>query len=62
MRSKSLVIGADLAACGGGPRNDDVTNDVEPLQGGWTMVLVFGNGEEAPADQAKTGEARHRRR
>jgi uncharacterized protein (TIGR03067 family) len=31
-------------------------DDVEPLQGGWTMVLVFRNGEEVPADQAKSGE------
>ena len=31
------------------------TRPVE-LQGGWRMVLLFVNGEEIPADQAKSGE------
>jgi len=44
-----LLIGAvELRA------ND--ANDVEALQGGWTMVLVFRNGEAAPPDLAKSGE------
>ena len=46
-----LVLGGRSA-----PRTSDSQDDLEPLQGGWTMVLVFRNGEEVPADQAKSGE------
>jgi len=45
-----LVLGAD------DPRKAAVKNDLVPLEGGWSMVLLFINGEEVPADQVKTGE------
>ncbi len=45
-----LVLGADE------PRKDDVKDPAQALQGGWSMVLLFVNGEEVPGDQAKSGE------
>jgi uncharacterized protein (TIGR03067 family) len=45
-----LLLGAD------DPRKDDIKNPADALQGGWSMVLLFVNGEEVPADQAKSGE------
>jgi uncharacterized protein (TIGR03067 family) len=56
MRSKLWLLGLTLLLGAAGPRKDDSTNDLEPLQGGWTMVLVFRNGQVAPADLAKSGE------
>jgi len=38
------------------PRKDDLKNDLDKLQGSWTMVLFFVNGEELQADQVKPGE------
>jgi uncharacterized protein (TIGR03067 family) len=45
-----LLLGAGRA------QNSNVQDDLEALRGGWSMELVFINGEELPADQAKTGE------
>jgi uncharacterized protein (TIGR03067 family) len=45
-----LVLGPD------DPPKASVKNNVDPLQGGWSMVRLFVNGEELPGDQAKTGE------
>jgi uncharacterized protein (TIGR03067 family) len=56
MRSRIWILGLTLLLGAAEPRKDDVKNDGEPLQGGWTMFLVFRNGEEAPPDLAKTGE------
>ena len=38
------------------PGNVDGKNDVDPLQGSWTMFLCFVNGEELSPDQIKSGE------
>jgi uncharacterized protein (TIGR03067 family) len=48
--SIGLLIGAASA------QQADVKDDLETLQGGWSMVLVFVNGDELPSDQVKTGE------
>jgi uncharacterized protein (TIGR03067 family) len=56
MRSTLWLLGLTLLLGAAEPRKDDATNDPEPLQGGWTMVLVFRNGQEAPPDLAKSGE------
>ena len=56
MRSKLWLLGLTLLLGAAEPRKDDSTNDLEPLQGGWTMVLVFRNGQEASPDLAKSGE------
>ena len=47
----------DRAPAGAGqPKKDEVKDPARELQGGWNMVLLFVNGEEVPADQAKSGE------
>ena len=56
MRSKVWFLGLALLLGAAEPGADDAKNDVEAIQGGWKMVLVFRNGEEVPADQAKNGE------
>ena len=56
MCSKVWLLGLALLFGAAEPRKDDVSSDVESLQGGWTMFLVFRNGEETPADLRKTGE------
>ena len=56
MRSKVWFLGLHLLFGAAEAGQDDAKNDVGPLQGGWTMVLVFINGEELPADQVKSGE------
>lgn len=56
MRSRAWLLGLALLLGAAEPNKDDVNSDTEPLQGGWTMFLVFRNGEEAPADLRKTGE------
>jgi uncharacterized protein (TIGR03067 family) len=56
MRSIIWLLGLSLLSGAAEPRKDDVKNIEAPLQGGWTMVLVFRNGEEAPLDLARTGE------
>ncbi len=49
-----LVIGLLLGA--DNPRKSAAKNELDRFQGGWSMVLLFANGEEVPADQVKTGE------
>lgn len=56
MRSTGLFLALALLLGAAEPANDDAQNDLNPLQGSWTMVLCFVNGEEIPADQVKTGE------
>jgi uncharacterized protein (TIGR03067 family) len=48
-----LTLAGLLAVAG--PKNDDANSDVGPLQGGWTMVMCFINGEEVPVEQVKSG-------
>ena len=45
-----FLLGAD------DPPKSAAKNDVDALQGGWSMVRLLVNGEEVPSDQAKTGE------
>ena len=56
MRSKVWFLGLTLLLGAAEASKDDAKNDVGPIQGGWRMVLAFINGEELPADQAKSGE------
>jgi len=56
MRSTGLFLALALLLGAAEPANDDGQNDLNPLQGSWTMVLCFVNGEEIPAVQVKTGE------
>ena len=46
----AMLLGAD------NPGNVDDKNDVDPLQGSWTMFLCFVNCEELSPDQVKSGE------
>jgi uncharacterized protein (TIGR03067 family) len=46
----ALLLGPD------DPPKAAVKNSLDPLQGGWSMLRLFVNGEELPADQVKTGE------
>jgi uncharacterized protein (TIGR03067 family) len=45
-----LLLGQDA------PRKNDIKNPADAFQGGWSMVLLFVNGEEVPGDQANSGE------
>lgn len=56
MRTNGLLLGLFLVLAAAVPVMSDSASDLEPLQGGWTMVLVFRNGEEVPPDQARSGE------
>jgi uncharacterized protein (TIGR03067 family) len=56
MRSKVWALGLLLLLGVVWPVIGYTADDVESLQGGWTMVLVFRNGEAVPAEQAKSGE------
>jgi uncharacterized protein (TIGR03067 family) len=56
MRSTGWFLVLLLLVGAAEPRKDDATSDLDPLQGGWTAVLVFINGEAVPADRARTGE------
>jgi len=56
MRSMRWFLTLLLLFAPAGLRSDDAKNDVDPLQGSWTMFLCFVNGEELSADQVKTGE------
>jgi uncharacterized protein (TIGR03067 family) len=38
------------------PKQDEGKDPILPLQGGWKMVLLFVNGEEMPAVEARSGE------
>jgi uncharacterized protein (TIGR03067 family) len=49
-----IAIGALLIA--GQPKKAEVKDPALELQGGWSMVLLFVNGDETPAEQAKSGE------
>jgi uncharacterized protein (TIGR03067 family) len=49
-----LAIGVSLFA--GQPKKAEVKAPTDELQGGWSMVLLFVNGEETPAEQARSGE------
>jgi uncharacterized protein (TIGR03067 family) len=49
-----VAIGVLLFA--GQPKKAEVKDPALELQGGWSMVLLFVNGEETPADEAKGGE------
>jgi uncharacterized protein (TIGR03067 family) len=55
MRSTSwcVALGLILGAADAGSVEDK--NDVDPLQGSWTMFLCFVNGEELSPDQIKSG-------
>jgi uncharacterized protein (TIGR03067 family) len=56
MRSKRWLLGLVLLLGAAGPVKDDANNDADGLQGSWTMVLVFINGEELPAEQVRSGQ------
>ena len=56
MRSKVWLLGLTLFFGAAEAGQDNAKNAMEPIQGGWTMVLGFINGEVIPADQVKTGE------
>jgi uncharacterized protein (TIGR03067 family) len=56
MRSNGWLLGLILLLGAAEPTRRVTADDIESLQGGWTMVLVFRNGEAVPADQAKSGE------
>jgi uncharacterized protein (TIGR03067 family) len=56
MRSKACGFGLVLVLGVAGFVMGNAADDVGPLEGGWTMVLVFRNGAEVPPEQAKTGE------
>jgi uncharacterized protein (TIGR03067 family) len=56
MRSKGWFLGLLLMLGAAAPVKDDANNDADRLQGSWTMVLVFINGEELSAGQARTGQ------
>jgi uncharacterized protein (TIGR03067 family) len=58
MRSTGLLssLAVVLLIAAAPAQNTDVRDDLERLQGGWSMILVFINGEELPPDQVKTGE------
>jgi uncharacterized protein (TIGR03067 family) len=49
-----MAIGVVLFA--GQAKKAEVKDPALELQGGWSMVLLFVNGEETPADEAKGGE------
>jgi uncharacterized protein (TIGR03067 family) len=55
MRSTGLVLALALLLGAALPPKDDAQNDLDQLQGSWTMVLLFINGDEVAADQVKTG-------
>jgi uncharacterized protein (TIGR03067 family) len=46
----AMLLGAGQA------KKDEVNDPADALQGGWSMVLLFMNGEEVPSEQAKSGE------
>jgi uncharacterized protein (TIGR03067 family) len=50
-----LVLGIMLGASQPA-KKDEAKDPAELLQGGWSMVLLFTNGEETPAELAKSGE------
>ncbi len=56
MRSASWFMTLAMLLGAADPGNVDGKNDVDPLQGSWTMFLCFVNGEELAADQIKSGE------
>ena len=58
MRSTGVLRGGDraVAGCRASPSKAEVKNPTDELQGGWSMVLLFVNGEETPVEQAKSGE------
>jgi hypothetical protein len=56
MRSASWFATIIMLLGAADPRKIDGTNDVDPLQGSWTMFLCFVNGEELSPEQVKSGE------
>ena len=56
MHSKVWLLGLALLLGAAKPGQNDAKPNLEPIQGGWKMVLGFKNGEELPADQVKTAE------
>ena len=56
MRSKVWLLGLTLLFGAAAAAQDEAKTDLEPIQGGWKMVLVFINGEGLPARSGKTGE------
>jgi uncharacterized protein (TIGR03067 family) len=56
MRLMVWYLGLTLLAGSAEAGQNDAKNELGPIQGGWTMVLGFKNGEELPADQVKTAE------
>jgi uncharacterized protein (TIGR03067 family) len=56
MRSTGWFLGLLLLLGAAEPFKDDAKNDADSLQGGWTMALAFINGEELPAEQAKSAQ------
>lgn len=57
MRRTGLAFIATLLLLGAGqPKKAELKDPGVALQGGWSMVLLFNNGEETPAEEAKGGE------
>src|SRR5271168_4142321 len=56
MRSASWFVTLAMLLGAADPGNVDGKNDVDPLQGSWTMFLCFVNGEELSPDLVKSGE------
>jgi uncharacterized protein (TIGR03067 family) len=56
MRSASWFMTLAMLLGAADPGNVDGKNDVDPLQGSWTMLLCFVNGEELSPDQIKSGK------
>ena len=50
MRSASWFVTLAMLLGAADPGNVDGKNDVDPLQGSWTMFLRFVNGEEPSPD------------
>ena len=56
MRSTSWFLTLALLAGAADPGGVDDKNDLNPLQGSYTMFLCFTSGERLPPDLVKSGE------
>ncbi len=56
MRSTSWLLTLALLLGAADPGSADDTNDLNPLQGSWTMFLGFTSGEKLSPDLVKSGE------
>ncbi len=57
MRGAGLaMVAVGLLLGAGQPKQPEVKDPAEQLQGGWHMVMLLASGEETPAEETKGGE------